>query len=527
MIIILLLAVYSNANPVSVVRDIHSAARPFVKALPPARPHTNGPQMTIPKALDDNRDMTYDHSLFSANGRNPISKSRDMIPHKAYRPFVESQIADMWNKGSTDQKYKLAGSLESGVHMEPNHVLAAKMYRFLAEEGHPPSILALGRCYEDGIGVKKDNGKAVDYYFRVATSSTPAAGMLNIERLANANDAHAQKAMGDIVLYLPDITHFNIDIGMRNILSHLWYIQAADKKLPSATFAAYEGHWRMANEMMAVHDEVAANENLNKARAFLDESVFLGYDVQLDLQRVSRIARMKAVYFESQKPQFSVQQDGKIGRPRQYSPAKIRNILKIGTQTQKYNLAGAILQGIGAKQNSPLAVKIYKDLSSDGHVLSKVALAELYESGSIVPISIKAAVSLYLEVASSTTPYAGVMRIKHLAEEGYTSANMALGDIYTFGLGKEVNIDIAQKHYKLAADENVPEAAFQTYLGYLRAGDKFLEENNRLEAKISWELAQEYLKKSKDLKYNFFEDQLKLQQLAQFKSKFSESDRTN
>ena len=70
---------------------------------------------------------------------------------------------------SADTLYKLGHALETGDGMEKDPAQAVVCYQTAADKGHLEAKLALGRCYENGIGVQLDWKRAFAIYEELAS----------------------------------------------------------------------------------------------------------------------------------------------------------------------------------------------------------------------------------------------------------------------------------------------------------------------------------------------------------------------
>ena len=67
-------------------------------------------------------------------------------------------------RGNTDAAYRLAFDYAHGLLGASNKEKARAIYEKLARNGHPLSIYAIGKYYED----KGDKGRAIQWYHRIA-----------------------------------------------------------------------------------------------------------------------------------------------------------------------------------------------------------------------------------------------------------------------------------------------------------------------------------------------------------------------
>ena len=66
-----------------------------------------------------------------------------------------------------------------GSRDDANAVAALDLYQEAYRLGNMQAAVSIGRCYDDGIGVKRDEGTAVQYYIEAANACIPD-GMHNL-----------------------------------------------------------------------------------------------------------------------------------------------------------------------------------------------------------------------------------------------------------------------------------------------------------------------------------------------------------
>ena len=66
-----------------------------------------------------------------------------------------------------------------GSRDDANAVAALDLYQEAYRLGNMQAAVSIGRCYDDGIGVKRDEGTAVQYYIEAANAGIPD-GMHNL-----------------------------------------------------------------------------------------------------------------------------------------------------------------------------------------------------------------------------------------------------------------------------------------------------------------------------------------------------------
>ncbi|TGB63627.1 tetratricopeptide repeat protein [Escherichia sp. E4736] len=96
-------------------------------------------------------------------------------------------------------------------------------------------------------------------------------------------------------------------------------------------------------------------------------------------------------------------------------------------------------RGLGVPQDYNKAAKYYKKGDKNNDIMAQYRLAKLYEQGYGVKRDYQKAINLYLKHIS---------RMDHITAPSF----VALGDIYSLGLGVEKNPQLAKKWYQKAVD---------------------------------------------------------------------------
>ena len=71
-------------------------------------------------------------------------------------------------QGDAKSQYELGKCYEFGKGVEKDQAKAVEWYQKAAEKGDATGQLAIGLCYEIGKGVEKDPAKAVEWYRKAA-----------------------------------------------------------------------------------------------------------------------------------------------------------------------------------------------------------------------------------------------------------------------------------------------------------------------------------------------------------------------
>lgn len=134
-----------------------------------------------------------------------------------------------------------AARLRSGQGTLLRYKEAAMWARRAAESGYPPGIFELGRCYEDGVGIPQNLGRAIELYEEAAAAGyahaaltmairyhlgqgvtvDPAKGLDYITRAVELGDAYAPF---ELATWYEHGSGVQVDL----LLARHWYGVAAD-----------------------------------------------------------------------------------------------------------------------------------------------------------------------------------------------------------------------------------------------------------------------------------------------------------
>ncbi|KAF9363832.1 hypothetical protein BGX34_003210 [Mortierella sp. NVP85] len=134
-----------------------------------------------------------------------------------------------------DEAMKLLRKLATGGHAESQHYLAEcyasgfskgkpdydkafPLWMQASKHGHPDAAYRTGRCYDEGLGIRKDNARAVQFY----------------KKSASANHPGAMWRLGVITLY------GELGVSMSSRDGVKWLKRAAQAATPEFPFALYE-----------------------------------------------------------------------------------------------------------------------------------------------------------------------------------------------------------------------------------------------------------------------------------------------
>lgn len=96
----------------------------------------------------------------------------------AYLVEAEKLLKQVAIRGHSPSQYYLANMYSSGLLHKSNKFefdKAFPLYVQAAKHHHPDAAYRTAKCYEDGLGTRRDKGKAVQFYRKAATLNHPGA----------------------------------------------------------------------------------------------------------------------------------------------------------------------------------------------------------------------------------------------------------------------------------------------------------------------------------------------------------------
>ncbi|CAO3646978.1 unnamed protein product [Cunninghamella blakesleeana] len=115
------------------------------------------------KRLVSDEEMTNDHHQTDSH---------------SYIMEAEKLLKQIATRGHSPSQYYLGNMYASGLLHKNNKFEFERAFPFYvqaAKHHHPDAAYRTAKCYEDGLGTKKDKGKAVQYYRKAAALNHPGA----------------------------------------------------------------------------------------------------------------------------------------------------------------------------------------------------------------------------------------------------------------------------------------------------------------------------------------------------------------
>ncbi|KAJ8963435.1 hypothetical protein NQ318_018915 [Aromia moschata] len=353
------------------------------------------------------------------------------------------QVADKVSQGvsfgggGAIQRIRLLDELENGYTSGILDNDLIEYYQLLAEKGDVQAQVGLGQLhYQGGRGVDLDYQKAMHYFTQAA----------------NAGNAMAMAYLGKIYLDGSD------EVQADNETAFKYFKKASDLNNPVGLSGL---------GLMYLYGK-GVDKDYSKAHQYFLAAADQGWvDGQLQLGNM---------YFSG----LGVKKDFKLAN-KYFSLAS-----QSGHVLAYYNLGQMHAQGTGMLRSCPTAVELFKNVAERGrwgeilmqahadyrearHDESFVQYALLAELGYEVAQSNAAFLLDRNEVPLLTTQEALIRALLYwgrAAAQGYSAAQVKLGDYYYYGLGTPVDYETAATHYRLASEQqHNAQAMFN--LGYM------------------------------------------------------------
>ncbi|KAI8047817.1 uncharacterized protein B0P05DRAFT_565179 [Gilbertella persicaria] len=143
----------------------------------------------------DNMDILCDFSTF-------LVEAAKRVENTEYILEAEKILKQIAMRGHSESQYYLANMYGAGLLNKKNHQpefnKSFPLFVRSAKRHHPDAAYRAAKCYEDGLGTRKDKAKSVQYYRKAATLNHPGAmyrlglaqikGELGLSR--NVRDGH-------------------------------------------------------------------------------------------------------------------------------------------------------------------------------------------------------------------------------------------------------------------------------------------------------------------------------------------------
>lgn len=333
-------------------------------------------------------------------------------------------------------------------------------YQLLAEKGDVQAQVGLGQLhYQGGRGVQQDHQRALHYFLQAADAGNPIA----------------MAFLGKIYLEGSDI------VKQDNETAYKYFKKAADLGNPVG---------QSGLGLMYLYGK-GVEKDYSKALKYFSQAADQGWvDGQLQLGNM---------YFSG----LGVRRDYKLANKYFSLASQSGHVLAF------YNLAQMHATGTGMMRSCPTAVELFKNVAERGKWGEKLMEAHIhYREGRLDEafVTYTLLAELGYEVAQSNAAFLldkgdvslfveqdvfvrALMYWGRAAAQGYSAAQVKLGDYHYYGLGTPVDYEMAATHYRLASEQqHNAQAMFN--LGYMHEQGLGMQQDIHL-AKRCYDMAAE------------------------------------
>lgn len=466
-----------------------------------------------------------------------LGETLDQDIHEAILIF-----RDLSNQGVPDAQMALGFVFATGIGVVPHQGTALVYYTMAAIGGSTWARMALGYRYWTGVSLTSNCEKALLYYQLVArtvASEVQMSGGHVIQRirlldevdnpgynsgildndlieyyqlLAEKGDVQAQVGLGQL--------HYQGGRGV--VQDHQkalhYFLQAADAG--NAIAMAFIGRIYLEGSEMVKADNATAYKYFKKAadmgnpigQSGLGMMHLEGRGVDKDYSKALKFFSLAADQgWVDGQLHLGVMHFVGLGVRRDYKLANKYFTLasQSGHVLAFYNLAQMHATGVGIMRSCSTATELYKNVAERGRWGEMLMKAHMfYRNGLFTKAFVHYALlsELGYEVAQSNAAFMldrGEVPLTHKNEtfvralvywnraavQGYSPAQVKLGDYHYYGLGTNVDFEAAAMHYKLASDQqHNAQAMFN--LGYMHEQGLGMQQDIHL-AKRCYDMAAE------------------------------------
>jgi len=382
----------------------------------------------------------------------------DMYARGDGTPVNEKKATEYWTKaltyyeGKTDlsdsELRTLASMYARGQGRESNGEKAIALLKERYTSGDSDIARLLGDIYHDGLGIRKDMEQAF-YWYNIAKKAGDTARLRRLADMYFNGDGTAQdrqKAEKVYTLYVTQLEERIKDPDVHDSyvreLAHMYAqgngVEMADGQRAIALLKGMRGRDDGLNERL-IGDIYYNGYGLKKADK---EQAAQWYIKAVELGDKARLALLARIYMRGE----SITKDQTLAQ--KYSHLSLKHLIGLGkdrSPSETRRLANMYAQGQGTRQDISRAIDLLLSQTGRGDGYAERLIADYYYAGTGLPKpDMEKALDWYQKAIS----------------EGETVRYERVGNMYRDGEGTDVNLQQAQKYWKLAAQD------------YIAGGDK-------------------------------------------------------
>ncbi|KAI8149035.1 hypothetical protein BJV82DRAFT_505436 [Fennellomyces sp. T-0311] len=123
-------------------------------------------------------EVQCDFAIFMVEAAKPLTNAEDEQTRWEYLAEAEKLLKQLSSRGHAESQYYLGNLYASGLLSRKGKNEFDKAFPLFVQatkHHHADAAYRAAKCYEDGLGCRKDSSKAVQFYRKAATQSHPAA----------------------------------------------------------------------------------------------------------------------------------------------------------------------------------------------------------------------------------------------------------------------------------------------------------------------------------------------------------------
>ncbi|MFL7012875.1 tetratricopeptide repeat protein [Enterovibrio norvegicus] len=311
---------------------------------------------------------------------------------------------------------------------------------------HAEALYTLGWLTNNGVGVAKDEKKAISLYERAAWKGV-AWAQTNLGTIYEAGENLPKDAVKAEYFY--------------TLAANQGYVPA---QYELALLYKYGDDGVLIDLAAAMNlFTLAANKGDADAQYHLGDMYRFGKGAEIDLEKAVHFYTLAAEQgHDNAQWSLAYCYSHAIGVEQNLQRAFELYTLSAnqGNSSAQNNLAIMYANGQGVEQDQVKANQLYQLAADQGDATAQNNLGVNHEIGKGLPVDLKKALALYMQAA----------------EQAHASAQINVGIFYRYGKGVEQSDEKAAEYYALAAAQN--DAEGQTLLGELYQFGKGVEKDN-------------------------------------------------